>query len=61
MSNDYVKSIIRQELVREIIKEIKEYADSWSEDISAKNLKDNLFSGTYLDRKIEEVLKRYGL
>ena len=57
--NDYVKSIIRQKIADNIEVEIQMFADSFSEDISAKNLKENLFSGYYLNEKIKEVLEKF--
>ena len=57
--NDYVKSIIRQKIADNIEVEIQMFADSFSEDISAKSLKENLFSGCYLNEKIKEVLEMF--
>lgn len=59
--NDYTKWIIRKELVRQIVEEIRTHADSYSKDISAENLKQNLFSGGYLDRDIEKILEKFGI
>lgn len=59
--NDYVKSLIREELAHQIEQVVQTHADSHSSDISAENLKQLLFDSDYLRRDIEKVLELFGI
>lgn len=55
--NEYVKSIIREEKIKQIIEVFERLVDSYSKDISADCLRQNLLSSrSYLTREIEDVL-----
>ena len=58
--NDYVKSLIREELAKQIERTVMEHAESHGENMSASNLKRLLFGGTYLRKDIEKVLEKFG-
>lgn len=55
--NEYVKSIIREEKIKQIIEVFERLVNSYSKDIDVDCLRQNLLSSSrYLTREIEDVL-----
>lgn len=56
--NRYCKYIIIENLIEEVVDEIKDWADTLSIDVTARNFKDNLF-GNHLREVIKRVVEKY--